>query len=175
MIRKSILLEFGGYDDLFPTCEDYALWLLVSKKYKVHNIPKILCKLRLHKESISIKKFEEQTFSQILAVRMVTNQLTDTDKEGIQQFGVKYLKDTLSNDEMNYYLIRAANAYRINNNFYEARKVYRKLFLMNHFDLIAILNYFRLFFGKKFVNETTKIYKIFRNKCMSELDQHQKI
>ena len=151
MIRKGILLEFGGYNDLFPTCEDYALWMLIVKKYKVHNIPKILCKLRLHKESVSVKKFEEQTLSHILAKRMVTNQLTDNDEKGIHQFGVNYLKDKLRKDEMNLYLNRIANFYRINDNFGEAQKIYLKIFLMNPFDSIAIINYFRLFFGKRFI------------------------
>lgn len=86
MIRRSILLEFGGYNELFPSSEDYALWLLIAKRYKVYNIQKILCKLRVHKESVSVKKFEEQVFSGFFAIRMVTNQLKDNDIKDIHQF-----------------------------------------------------------------------------------------
>jgi glycosyltransferase involved in cell wall biosynthesis len=175
MIRKSILLEFGGYNELFPSCEEYALWLLISKKYKMYNLPKILCKLRIHKESLSQKKFEEQTFSHIFAKRMVTDQILDKDMEGIHQFGAGYFKNKLNKGETNYYLNRVANYYRINNNFYEAQKIYRKLFLINPLDFKAIINYFRLFFGKKITDKTTKIYLIIRYRYKNLLDQRQKI
>ena len=129
MIRRSILLEFRGYNELFPSCEDYALWLFIVKKYKVHNIQKILCKLRVHKDSISIKKFEEQAYSHILAIRMATNQLTDSDMKCIQTFGVQYLKNKLCKKEKIFYLYSLAGFYRINDNLEESRKIYLNIFL----------------------------------------------
>jgi glycosyltransferase involved in cell wall biosynthesis len=150
MIRKSILLEFGGYDERFPYCEDHALWLTISKKYKVYNIQKIICKLRIHKESISIKKFEEQALAHILVIRMGTNQLTDNDFKGIHEFGVHYLKDKLCEHEKIYYLYRLAEFHTINEKFIEARKIYLKIFFMNPLEVFSIINYFKLILGKRF-------------------------
>lgn len=158
MIRKNVLLEFGGYDELFPACEDYALWLLIAKKYRVYNIPIPLCKWRLHAESVSVKNYKTQKFSSILARRIVTNQLNENDLKGIHKFGVLYLEDKLSKDEITDYLNGAASCYRNNDNYDKAQKIYLKLFFMNPGDYISFINYFRLFLGKKFVSVTSKIF-----------------
>ena len=162
MIRNNILLEFGGYNELFPSCEDYALWLFIAKKYQVHNIPKILCKLRVHNESVSVKKFEEQVISHIFAVRMATSQLADNDMDNIKKFGIKYLKNNLLKNEKILYLNRLAGYHRINENFKEARNTYLEIVLMDPWNLTALANYFRMFLGRRFVSETTKIYIILR-------------
>ncbi|MFA5294493.1 MAG: glycosyltransferase [Methanoregulaceae archaeon] len=175
MFRKEIVLKEGGYCPFMQCCQDYHLWLKLSRNYPLHNIPEVLSKLRIQRESVSVKKSEEQALSGILAIRIATNQVTDTDMEGIGLVGVSYIKNKLSKDEMNYYLYKVAGSYRIDGDFYEAQKVYWKLFLMNPLDLIAIVNFFRLFFGKKFTNETTRLWCIFINKYMSLTDRHRKI
>jgi glycosyltransferase involved in cell wall biosynthesis len=38
MIRRSLLDEVGLFDEAFPVCEDYDLWLRISWKYPVHLI-----------------------------------------------------------------------------------------------------------------------------------------
>lgn len=43
MAKKSIIQEFGGYDENLHCSEDYDLYLKISSKYSVGNIPMILC------------------------------------------------------------------------------------------------------------------------------------
>lgn len=35
MIRKDVLLEVGGFDESFPVCEDYDLWLRLTRRYPI--------------------------------------------------------------------------------------------------------------------------------------------
>ncbi len=38
MIRRSVLEEAGGFDENLPACEDYALWLCLSRHREIHLI-----------------------------------------------------------------------------------------------------------------------------------------
>ena len=67
----------------------------------------------------------------------------------------------LSKEEKIFYLNRLAGSYRINENFREARKKYLEIFFIDPANFNALINYFRLFLGKRFVSETTKLYKRF--------------
>lgn len=42
VVRKSILEEVGGFDESFPACEDYDLWLRMTSKYPIKLIPEAL-------------------------------------------------------------------------------------------------------------------------------------
>jgi len=42
MIRRTVFNEVGLFDEDFPVCEDYDLWLRISRKYPVHLINKFL-------------------------------------------------------------------------------------------------------------------------------------
>lgn len=44
MIKRSLLDDVGLFDENFPACEDYELWLRISQKYPVHllDIPLII-------------------------------------------------------------------------------------------------------------------------------------
>jgi glycosyltransferase involved in cell wall biosynthesis len=42
MLKRSLLDEVGLFDERFPVCEDYDLWLRISKKYPIYLIKKAL-------------------------------------------------------------------------------------------------------------------------------------
>lgn len=42
MIKRELIDEVGGFDEDLPACEDYDLWLRISRKYPVHLINKFL-------------------------------------------------------------------------------------------------------------------------------------
>jgi glycosyltransferase involved in cell wall biosynthesis len=42
VIRRSVLDEAGGFDESLPACEDYALWLKISRAHEVHLIDRAL-------------------------------------------------------------------------------------------------------------------------------------
>lgn len=61
MFRKDVIIKEGLFDPLFAQCEDYELYCRLSKKgYKIANLNKFLYYLRIHENSISAKKWQEQ-------------------------------------------------------------------------------------------------------------------
>lgn len=60
MIRKSCLFDVGLYDESMSNSEDYELWLRISEKYKLANIPEYLYFWRRHKANVSVKNYNEQ-------------------------------------------------------------------------------------------------------------------
>ncbi len=42
MLRREVLEEIGGFDETFPVCEDYELWLRLLARYPVYLIPEPL-------------------------------------------------------------------------------------------------------------------------------------
>ena len=68
MIRKKCLLNVGFYDESIARAQDYELWLRLSEKYRLANIPEYLYMWRKHDENIEAKHIEEQKISVILAM-----------------------------------------------------------------------------------------------------------
>ena len=48
------------YDEKYPYAEDYFLWSQIAIKYDIANIHDVLVQYRVHSESISITKLEQQ-------------------------------------------------------------------------------------------------------------------
>lgn len=55
MVRKEVFKEFK-YDESYKYAQDYDLFLKISKKYKVANIPKFLLKYRFYNDNYYEKK-----------------------------------------------------------------------------------------------------------------------
>lgn len=48
-IKRSLLVEFGGFDERFPMLEDYPLWLKITQAgYKIYYLPKDTVLYRIH-------------------------------------------------------------------------------------------------------------------------------
>jgi glycosyltransferase involved in cell wall biosynthesis len=60
VIRMSCLRDINFYDDTIPKAQDYDLWLRLSGKYKLANIPEYLYFWRYHTGNVSIKNKNEQ-------------------------------------------------------------------------------------------------------------------
>jgi len=55
LMRRSIIIENGGYGEKFTFCADFALWSkLIKKKYTVVNLPLTLIKFRLFDGSLGV-------------------------------------------------------------------------------------------------------------------------
>ena len=157
MFRKEIVVKEGGYCPLMHCCQDYYLWLKLARNHSLHNIPDVLSKLRIQKNSVSFTKVHESALSQIFAIRILNNSMKESD--------ICYDTNSVnfSKDEQIYYLTRLAECHKINENFNDARKIYMKIFLIDN-SMSSIVNYFRMFFGRWFISETTKIHAVFRDK-----------
>lgn len=55
LIRHNLLKEVGIYDEKMELAQDYDLWLRMSEKFKLSNIPKYLYCYRIHFSSVSNK------------------------------------------------------------------------------------------------------------------------
>ena len=56
MLRKSILDEVGGFDELMPVCEDYDLWLRIAVRYSFKFLKeKFILKRGGHRDQLSRK------------------------------------------------------------------------------------------------------------------------
>lgn len=63
MMRAEVCKEFGGYRSTFPHCEDYDLWLRISEKYELDNIPEYLMRYRRNIAGVSQNNLEQQCIS----------------------------------------------------------------------------------------------------------------
>jgi glycosyltransferase involved in cell wall biosynthesis len=54
LIRRQVLEELGGFDETFPVCEDYDLWLRLTSRYPVAFIPEpLVVKRGGHEDQLS--------------------------------------------------------------------------------------------------------------------------
>jgi glycosyl transferase family 2 len=71
MFRKDTFVELGGYRSQFQDAEDYDLFLRMSDRHVVDNLPSVLCQYRLHQRQVSTRKLSQQALSGI-AARLAT-------------------------------------------------------------------------------------------------------
>ena len=62
LIKRSIFLKLGGYDEFFKFAQDYDLWLRVSEKYEIIASNDFLVNIRIHNNRISNKKTKNEQF-----------------------------------------------------------------------------------------------------------------
>lgn len=60
MMRRSFLLKAGFYDEAITKAQDYDLWVRLSKKYKMANIPEFLYLRIINKKKLELKYIKEQ-------------------------------------------------------------------------------------------------------------------
>jgi GT2 family glycosyltransferase len=60
MIRRDLLLKVGGYRTQFRVAQDYDLWLRLSEVGRLANLAEPLLKYRIHADSISTNRQQEQ-------------------------------------------------------------------------------------------------------------------
>jgi len=77
MIKKSLFDEVGGFDEQFPACEDYDLWLRVSCCYPVHLIDTpLIIKRGGHADQLSkaagLDKYRIQSLVKIIESGLLT-------------------------------------------------------------------------------------------------------
>lgn len=56
VMRRSVILKLGGYDESNPRTEDYELWLRVAARNQLDNLPERLVDYRIHQSQHSSGK-----------------------------------------------------------------------------------------------------------------------
>ncbi len=69
IFKKKIIVEMGSYDDVFTHAEDYALWLKVSKKGQIGNIPEYMVGYRINHHGVGYTNYNQQVRNTIKAVK----------------------------------------------------------------------------------------------------------
>ncbi len=80
MLRKSVLTDQQlSYDASLEPAEDYELWNRIAAVAKLHNIPEVLLKYRVHDLNESVVKKSKQDRAVVeIRERLLKNILTDT-------------------------------------------------------------------------------------------------
>ena len=60
MFRTSVVREFDGYHQTALHAEDYDLWLRISEKHEVDNLPEPLIRYRIHPGQVSQRQLQTQ-------------------------------------------------------------------------------------------------------------------
>jgi len=78
MINRELIAELLEYDENFKYSQDYRLWTKIAKNYKVANTYEHLYYLRLHDNSISKTKLEEQAiYAGIISYEFETDRVVN--------------------------------------------------------------------------------------------------
>jgi hypothetical protein len=67
LMRRAVLEEVGGYRSQFPLAEDYDLWLRISERHALANVPDIVGRYRVHGGNGSITGIRQQAASMTAA------------------------------------------------------------------------------------------------------------
>lgn len=83
MINKLLVGDLLKYDETFPYAQDFRLWTKIAMEFKIANLQLPLYKLRIHKDSISKMKIEQQSiYAGIVAYEFYTkNTIHNIDEE----------------------------------------------------------------------------------------------
>ena len=67
LMRRAVVEEVGGYRSEFPLAEDYDLWLRISERHAVANVPDIVGRYRIHGANGSLTGIRQQAASMTAA------------------------------------------------------------------------------------------------------------
>jgi hypothetical protein len=67
MMRRAVLAKVGGYRSDFPLAEDYDLWLRISERHAIANVPDIVGRYRVHGANGSLTGLRRQAASMAAA------------------------------------------------------------------------------------------------------------
>jgi glycosyltransferase involved in cell wall biosynthesis len=56
LVRRQVMVEAGGFDQRFSSCEDFALWIRTATRHKLVRVPKVLAFYRHHGGAQMTKK-----------------------------------------------------------------------------------------------------------------------
>jgi hypothetical protein len=67
MMRRDAILGCGGYRPQFQYAEDYDLWLRVSERWDLANLPDLVLRYRNHSQKVSVRRASQQAIVTVAA------------------------------------------------------------------------------------------------------------
>jgi hypothetical protein len=85
MLRAAALSAVGGYRPAYLAAEDYDLWLRLSERYELANLPEPLLYYRVYPDQVSVRQLDQQIVS-VVGARAAARQraLTGSDQSPAQ-------------------------------------------------------------------------------------------
>ena len=161
MLRKAVIDELGGYNELFKNSEDYELWFRLSQKYEINNLILPLYKLRTHGSSISAARIEEQQMYAVLARKLVMKEISEEVLLDLQKHLSTFYQILNKSDKMIFYKAVAYNHVQ-NNDLSSFQRACFKAFKLNPFDLENDFQLISSFFGLRGVRVAHQLYRYTR-------------
>ncbi|MBN1493372.1 MAG: glycosyltransferase, partial [Candidatus Omnitrophica bacterium] len=82
MLRREFFQEIGGFDETFPVCEDYDLWIRITVRYPVGLIEnKLVVKYGGHADQLSCALYGMDRFRIKALEKMADSPLLDQNKK----------------------------------------------------------------------------------------------
>jgi len=92
MVHQKVFNDIGVFDESFPVCEDYDLWLRISLKYPIGFIPeKLIVKTGGHADQLSRKYWGMDRYRVRALEKILTAELTAEEKRLVLQEIVRKL------------------------------------------------------------------------------------
>ncbi|MDD5765534.1 MAG: glycosyltransferase [Candidatus Marinimicrobia bacterium] len=123
MVHQKVFNDIGVFDESFPVCEDYDLWLRISLKYPIGFIPeKLIVKTGGHADQLSRKYWGMDRYRVRALEKILTAELTAEEKRLVLQEIVRKLTVLAKGREkrigtQNIYSIKLLNYEKILHDF----------------------------------------------------------
>ena len=164
MIRRSVLDDVGYYNPTFKYAEDYDLWLRISKKYQIRNLPDYLYKLRMHDTSILSQKLREQVMESIVVRDTALREPTISDNiiASVLRSDVTPFYKNLKKKEKILYHKALAYSYVQNADLDAVKRETREVFRLDPFDVENDITLVASIFGIKGIKGIHQLYRRLR-------------
>ena len=171
MLRKGIINELGGYNELITYPQDYELWLRIAKHYKVGNLTQLLYKWRFHGENMGFSNIEQSIIEHILVLKIAKNDLNEDLLKTVKEKGIINLHSFLNKGEKIYFHKAIANTYIEKNELKLARSEFRKVLKLNPFDIHSHIHIVMCYFGKILIDKSHRVYRSLRSFYHAKFDR----
>lgn len=150
LFNKKLVLNLGGYNKDFATCEDYDLWCRIANVSKIEQVEDILVKWRYNKSGISNRSSQKQD---LCAQNVFSNNIKVliSNNDGI----IDYL------DSRNYYFINTRKYFLNLMKIHEV--IYNKALLNNNvnLDILEEIFVFRIFMNMLYLIKKRRFLVLF--------------
>lgn len=130
MMRKKALDAVGAYREAFPVSQDYDLWLRLSDRFEIDNIPDVLYQWRLDRDSVYAKRRTTQLQYAGIALAMARErasagedsyELLESCDGDLDRFAARYRRGALLHAIWGELLLRGlGNSRRVRRHFRRA-------------------------------------------------------
>jgi len=151
LIRKDLFEMVGGFDDAFPSCQDWDLWIRLSKVCKFLPVMESLALYRVHGDQISTDIFKKI--------------------DGRKKILAKYFDDISCNSRLlSAHYRRIGSLCAIADAHIEARKYFHKALLANVYDVGCLVHLLLTFVSKSIQKKLIYKYGIQKIDCVKIID-----